>query len=103
MDKQYTYSKLATGTQAVAVAVAGTEERLTSSSTTCRMVLIQAYPANVGNVVIGDSSIVATAGSERGIVLVPGATVELRIKDLTDVYVDAANANDGVSFTYFNN
>ena len=100
-DKNYTYTVLATGTQAVAAA--GTPETLVSSSTLARMVLIQAYPGNNDNVVVGDADIVATAGSERGIVLVPGATVELRVKDLQDIYVDSVVNAEGVSFVYFNN
>ena len=92
---------MATGIQAVAAA--GTAEALVSSSTTCRRVIIQAFSGNTGIVVIGDSNVVATAGAERGFTLQPSQAVELGVKELADIYVDAVNSSDGVQFIYFNN
>lgn len=99
MDKEYSYSNLADGLQLVAAA--GTAEALVAVSTPIRLVEIQARPENTGVVVVGASTVVAAAGTRRGIALVPGQSVALRVKDLSEVYVDAAVSGEGVSFVYF--
>ena len=43
-----------------------------------------------------------SAGTRRGIALVPGQSVALRIDDLVDLYVDVAVSGEGVSYVYFN-
>jgi hypothetical protein len=98
-DKEYSYENVGDGLQLVAAA--GTAEALAASSTPIRAVLINALPENTGNVVLGSSTVVAAAGTRRGIALVPGGSVMLRVKDLADLYVDAVVSGEGVSFVYF--
>lgn len=98
-DLEFSYDNLADGLQLVAAA--GTAEALVSTSTPCRAVLIQARPENTGNVVVGSSTVVAASGTRRGIALVPGQSVTLRVTDLSELYVDAVVSGEGVSFVYF--
>lgn len=99
-DKEYSFQTIADGIKLVTTA--GTRVALVSASTKCRMVTIQARPENTDTVVVGASTVVAASGTRRGIALVPGASVELRVKDLANVYVDAVVSGEGVSFVYFN-
>lgn len=101
MDKEYTYSTIADGIKAVTTA--GTAVALVSSSTLCRMVIIQARPENTGTIVVGASTVVAASGTRRGIALVPGQSVSLRVTDLANLYLDATVSGEGVSYVYFNN
>lgn len=99
-DKDYSYRNVADGLQLVAVA--GTAEPLVATSTPCRMVEIQARPENTDVVVVGASTVVAAAGTRRGIALVPNASVQIRVTDVADLYIDAVVSGEGVSFLYFN-
>lgn len=99
MDNDFSYDNVADGLQLVATP--GTAEALASAETKIRAVLINALPENTGNVVVGASTVVASSGTRRGIALVPGGSVLLRVKNLADLYVDAVVANEGVSFVYF--
>ncbi len=101
MDKEYTYATIADGIKAVTTA--GTAVALVSSSTLCRMVIIQARPENTGTIVVGASTVVAASGTRRGIALVPGQSVSLRVTDLANLYLDATVSGEGVSYVYFNN
>ena len=101
MDKEYTYSTIADGIKAVTTA--GTAVALVSSSTLCRMVQIQARPENTGVIVVGASTVVAASSTRRGIALVPGASVSIRVTDLVNLYLDATVSGEGVSYVYFNN
>lgn len=83
------------------VTLAGTAERLVAANTPCRKVEIQALPGNTDNVVVGASSVVAAAGTERGTILAPGATATLYVQDLYPLYVNAAVSGEGVSFSYY--
>lgn len=98
-DTEYSFENMADGLQLVASA--GTAEALVASSTPIRAVLINARPENTDQVVVGASTVVAAAGTRRGIALVPGGSVMLRVRDLADVYVDAVVSGEGVSFVYF--
>ena len=99
MDNDFSYDNVGDGLQLVASA--GTAEALASSETKIRAVLINALPENTGNVVVGASTVVASASTRRGIALVPGGSVLLRVKNLADLYVDAVVSGEGVSFVYF--
>lgn len=98
-DKEHSFRTFATGTKTVATA--GTAVQLTATKTAMRLIHIHAYTGNSGNIVVGDSNVKAAAGSERGIILVPGASIWLRLRELSDIYIDAVTSNDGVSYTYF--
>ena len=89
------------------VATAGTELPLVTASTHCKGFKITAKAANSGVVYLGDS----TVSSSNGFQLAAGASVTLQdlypnindgvFVDLANIYVDAANNNDGVTFVYF--
>lgn len=82
---------------------AGTSVQLSTSSIPCRMVTIQARPENTDTVVVGASTVVAASGTRRGIALVPGASVTLRVTDVNKLYLDSVVSGEGVSYVYFNN
>lgn len=82
------------------VASAGTRERLVSSNTPCKVVTIQALFANTNEVVIGDSTVVASSGTRRGLTLQAGNSVTLYVEDLYNYWIDSVTTGDGVSFIY---
>jgi hypothetical protein len=88
------------------VTAPGTRVRLTAASTLCRKVVIQALELNEGTIVVGGSTVVAALGTKaaltrRGYALGPGDWQEFEFDDLTDVWIDATVALDGVSFVYW--
>lgn len=97
-DNEYAYDNVGDGLKLVATA--GTAVQL-AAATAVRKVTIQARPENTDVVVVGASTVVAASGTRRGIALLPGASVTLNVKDLSDLYVDAVTNNDGVSYVYF--
>lgn len=89
------------------VAAAGTAERLSTASVGVRSVVIVPLPDNTGLVVVGASTVDATATSERGIPLSVDGTDGVQsitlsagdgFDDLREIWVDAANNDDGVAF-----
>ena len=91
------------------VAVAGTREALASAATTATMVrqltvcAKRAAADNTGNIFIGDSTL--DQGVKEGIELAPGEKWEFPVPqgqwmDLSDVFIDADNADDGVVYVY---
>lgn len=82
------------------VAAAGTAERLVSASTPAKRVTITALYGNTDMVVIGNSTVVAAAGTRRGIPLPGGASITLDTSDLYEIYLDAVVNGEGVSFIY---
>ena len=83
------------------VAAAGTAEAL-AASTVCKRVDIQALSTNTGIVVVGGSTVVAAAGTRRGIALEAKQVYSFSIDDLAKIYLDVTVPGEGVSFTYFN-
>ncbi|KKT17256.1 MAG: hypothetical protein UW01_C0022G0009 [Candidatus Nomurabacteria bacterium GW2011_GWA2_43_66] len=55
---------------------------------------------NTGDIVIGDSTVVAAAATRRGVPLVPGASYTIKIEDLYQLWIDADVSSDGVVFVY---
>jgi hypothetical protein len=98
-DKESSYENVGDGIKDVTTA--GTRVQLSTSSVACRMVQVQARPENTGVVVVGSSGVVASASTRRGIALVPGASVALRVTDLNKLYLDSAVSAEGVSYVYF--
>lgn len=96
--------KLAPRTLAVVdVLAAGTAVPLSATPLETENILIQAKRTNTGNIFVGDSTVDATNGVSIG----PGEFVSLSadseeddasyaVIDLMDIYIDAANNNDGV-------
>jgi len=91
----------AIGTGRKTVTIPGTAEAF-GSSTTVKRVIAQAITDNTDIVYVGDSSALATDGSERGIGLYPGNSIELRATNLAVLFVDSRVASEGVTF-YFEN
>ena len=83
------------------VTAAGTAEAL-AASTACEKVDIQAELDNTGVIVVGGSTVVATAATRRGIALRAGDSYCLEVDNLADVYIDAEVNGEGVTYTYFN-
>ena len=77
------------------VATAGTAVSL-SSTTAVTGVSVKALRGNTGNIYIGDSSVDST----NGLVLERGASVDISIDDIADVYIDSDNNGEGVSFIF---
>lgn len=98
-DRDSSYENIGDGIKAVTTA--GTSVQLSATSVACRMVQIQARTENTGVIVVGSSSVVASASTRRGIALVPGASVALRVTDLNKLYLDSTVSAEGVSYVYF--
>jgi len=81
------------------VTTAGTRVAL-ASSTTCKKVHIQALGDNTDAVVVGGSTVVAAAGTRRGIALLPFNSLTLECDNLADIYLDSVVNGEGVSYTY---
>lgn len=99
-DLEYSYESIADGRRGVTAA--GTAQRLAAASTTCRKIVIKAFPENTDVVVVGASTVVAALATRRGISLSPGESVTLRVTDVYNVYADAVVSGEGVSYVYFN-
>lgn len=81
------------------IASAGTREAL-AASTTVKEVTITALAGNTGTVVVGGSTVVASASTRRGVPLAAGASITLAIDDLADIYLDVTTSGEGVSYLY---
>ena len=80
------------------VASAGTAEAIGSGS--CTKVIIVAETDNTGCVVVGASTVVASAATRRGVPLFAGEKVEVNCTNLNQVYIDATVTGEGVTFLY---
>jgi hypothetical protein len=89
---------------AVTVTSAGTRVQLTASDIAAYAVLIQANPANTGNIFVGDSTVSSSNGAilEPGdfFVVEPDISEEMDEVNLSDIYIDAATNNDSVRVQY---
>lgn len=83
------------------VGTAATRVTLVAASTPFKMVDIQALFTNTKKIAFGDVSVVALEGSEVGAFLTAGASVRIYGTDLVDIYLDAEQGGEGVSFTYY--
>lgn len=97
---QGTYRTLNNGPRKT-VSSAGTAVKITSTSTPCKSIIIQALFSNTSKIAVGDSATLATAGSESGVILTAGASVTLPIIDLSLVYIDALVNGEGVTSQYY--
>jgi len=82
------------------VTTAGTAERLIALNTSCRRVTLMAELDNTDYIVIGDSTVVASLATRRGIPLSAGASITLDIEDLYAVFLDAVVSGEGVNYIY---
>ena len=72
------------------VATAGTAEQLIEDLP-CKRVHIKANPTNAGDVTIGGST-------SQDYILQPGEEITLNVANANIIYVNAANAGDGVNW-----
>jgi len=87
------------------VTAAGTAEALVSDPTWVRKIYMKALAGNAGVIYLGDS----TVSSSNGYEVAAGVEIDLtslleEAEDnfrLDEIYIDAANNGDGVSFIYF--
>lgn len=86
------------GDGSATVASAGTAVQLSTSEVKCRRVIVYANEGNTGNIFLGSSSV----SSSRGAVLQQARSETLNVRDLRDVYIDAATNGDGVTYVYEN-
>jgi len=86
------------GTFRKTISNAGTAEQLPNHS--CKRVVVQALSDNSGAIEIGDSNVVASEGTQRGIRLFPTQSIELFVSNTNLIYIDAENNGDGVSVYY---
>jgi hypothetical protein len=87
------------------VAAAGTREQLSTSSVGIRSVDITALSTNTAIVVVGGPTVVAAAGTRRGVALAAGQTQSYDadqdlVDDLNQVWLDAVTSGEGVSYAY---
>ena len=99
MDTNASFKVIGDGT--AKVATPGTAVQLTATSTPCRFVEVTAFSENVGVLSLGSSTTLATAGARRGRELAPGQMITVRIEDVSSLYIDGLNANDGVAYAYY--
>ena len=99
-DNQSTYKQIGDGLKLTVSA--GTAVQFSSTSVPCRTVVVTARPENTDVVVIGSSTVVAAAATRRGISLIPGQSTEIRIADVSSLYLDSVVSGEGVSYAYFN-
>ena len=88
------------GTQTVTSA--GARVQLSTSSTACKRVLIQALETNTGVLVVGGSTVIAASGSRRGYALYPTQSVLLTVSNLNLVYLDSTANGDVAHYLYEN-
>lgn len=81
------------------VTTAGTRVQLSSTVIRARQVDVSALSTNTGNITIGDSAVVAAAGTRRGTPLNAGDTWTGYNVDISQLYIDSTANGEGVSFT----
>lgn len=60
--------------------------------------ILQALPTNTANVIVGDSSVVNTLGSENGITLSPSQTLIVDCRDASILYIMPDNSGEGITY-----
>lgn len=82
------------------VTTAGTAVQLSATSIRCKKLTIMALIANTGYVVVGASTVIASASTRRGIPLSAGSSITLDVDDLDNVWIDSEVNGEGVSYIY---
>lgn len=90
------YSTVSSGTKTTTSGVA-----VALGSTAVKKVEIVARENNTGIVVIGGADVVAAQETRKGIPLVPFGAATIFVDNLSKIYLDAVENNDGVTFTYY--
>lgn len=100
-DVNYTFSTISEGR--AKTVTPGTAVALAASATPARVVKIKAFADNTDKVVVGSSGVVAALATRKGIELAPGEAVDIRIDDVSKVYVDSVVAGEGVAYVSLSN
>lgn len=82
------------------VTASGTAQPLAAEYTAISKITVTALYANQGNIYIGDD--ITLASEFIGVPLTPGQAIDIQINDLSKIYIDAEQSNDGVSFITLN-
>ena len=82
------------------VTAAGTAEALSATSLPVDFVSITAKIGNTGTIVVGASTVVAAAATQRGAPLLAGESISIGAVDLSAVYIDSTVSGEGVTFMY---
>lgn len=89
------YNRRTLATNQKNVTSAGTAEALQSQDVPAGYaVVVRAKEGNSGNIYVGNSGV----SSSNGDILNPGGVVELFVDDVSDIYIDADNDGEGVSW-----
>jgi len=83
------------------ITTAGTAEQIISSALSIQKVIITAETDNTGIIVVGDSGVVASLSTRKGIPLSAGQSITLLLSDLSKVWLDTTVNGDGVTYLYF--
>lgn len=101
LEVSSTSTASAIGDDRKTVTAAGTAESL-AASTVCKLVTVTALLTNTAPVCVGGSTVVASPGSRKGVILAPGDSYEVAIDNLSTIYIDAAVSGEGVAYSYLN-
>ena len=84
----------------ITVTAAGTPHQFTSGNVPCTLVYINADLGNTeGPMVVGDLNVVASSGSQRGVVSIPGnAPIPIGVGNLNLLWVDAITNGDKLCY-----
>lgn len=87
------------------VATPGTPVRLSPTSIAIRTLIITAETDNTNVVTVGGADVVGALATRKGVPLANGMSVtfsahEDGIDELSDVYIDAITATEGVTYIY---
>lgn len=88
------------GSGRAALVTAGTRVPLSSTSIPCVTVVMTCPDTNTGIVYVGDSTVSAVGGSQRGVALSPLGSYKVSINDVSKLYMDSTANGDVVTFTY---
>ena len=82
------------------VTTAGTAVQLSAQA--CKSVALTAAAANTGVVVLGDSTVVAAAGTRKGLPLAAGDTAITSVSNMNLLWMDSTVNGEGVSWLVLN-
>ena len=74
--------------------------RVQLDNVTVKKVFIQANDSNTGTLVVGGSTVVAAAGTRRGLALFPGQGDWFQVSNLNLLYIDSTENGDKINYIY---
>lgn len=88
------------GNGSVTIISGGEVKQLSTTSTATKRIFVQASENSTGPILVGGSSVAATATLRQGLALYPTQGVWLRADNLDAVYVTSTTAGDACHFYY---